>query len=360
MKENSRFLNSALESPAFLNESAAAPKVKAHGSSSSNLLNRFFAAVSQDLQLLAARSNILATRGERILSAQNATYTSLTTALEALTTRVDAIEAATEVFADLYTSLYVVQGKTTCRVDHLFGQATLPRLSTESLLVLQTDSDGRYHVSPSTEISYSYSPTPNEFDYKPAPEAISMLRREQAWIGPSETASAFWIKVKAPLQYKGLTPNVLEIYPIPVGGLDLAEVSYQKAGTSFSSTWYSLDMSYLPGYNAANGRVEAAGPVRLHLPGDPVSQIRMKFIPRQQTAWGLFNIKVEHVQYSSRATLTVQDPHSRSIGDIVLHGKDPNDLAALAIARTGNELAVDLKTTDSSRTPVITGALLRV
>jgi hypothetical protein len=61
-----RYDRNTFESVEFLVESSEAPKIKSGGSSSSNILNRFFSSLSQDVTLLATRANILADRSSRV------------------------------------------------------------------------------------------------------------------------------------------------------------------------------------------------------------------------------------------------------------------------------------------------------
>lgn len=355
---NDRFRIQTFESTHFLIESTEAPKIKAGGSSNSSILNRFFNAASQDMAMLATRTNILASRADRIETGVAAQTGALLSAFQSVQSSVNAATGYTQILFDLHDSFYINESTSTAAIDHVFGQATLPIQGTTDLLV-QTDIYGDKYVSPEVEVSYAVGNTPGALDYLVDPDSIFMLRDEQQWLRPATTQTV-WIKLKAPLQFRGLTPNVLEIWPFPCLGLDLHEVAYQAAGGSFTSTWIALDLSYVFGYSASNGVVSPMGPVRLHLPNTPIAQIRIKMVPRFNTTWGLHKLKVYHREYDSSATLIGRDPYSRTIGDTIVRGKDPSDLSTLSVNKQGSQVTVNLTSTDTGYTPVITGILVDI
>jgi hypothetical protein len=354
-----KFDQNKFESIEFNIESAETPKIKQGGSSSSNTLNRFFNDGAQDLALIGTRTNILAARADRIINLASAQAGALLAQFQSLSTRVDSASSYDQVLADMHSSYYVNTGATTATINNVFGQCTLP-VRTQTDLIVQNDVYGNAYIFSDVELSYSTLTSPTSLDYVVDPEGLNMLKGEQAWI-LDPISSVAWIKLKAPLQFRGLIPNVLEIWPVPAFGLDIYEVSYQKAGTSFSSTWYSLDLSYLPGYNNANGRVEKAGPIRLHLPNEPISQIRMKVSPvSANTAWGLHRLKLYNTQYESSASLVVKDPYSRTLSGALVRGKDPSELSLLTVTLNSNQATIALITTDTTSTPVITGVILDI
>lgn len=354
-----RFRRQTFESTEFLIESTEAPKVKAGESSNSSILNRYFEAASQDMAMLATRTNIIAARADRLEVGFDTAAGALLSAFQSVQSRVNAASGFSEILAECHSAVYLNEGSSTADINHLFGQATLPVRGTTDL-ILQTDVYGNKYVSPEVEISYAVSSVePGALDYLVDPDAIFMLRDEQLWIREATTLPV-WIKLKAPLQFRGLTPNVLEIHPFPKLGVDIHKVSYQIAGGSFTSTWVDLDLSYLPGYSLATGIVYMAGPVRLHMPNLPISQIRIKMVPRANTTWGLHKIKVYHVEYDSSGTLVVKDPYSRNIGSIIVRGKDPSTLSTLSINTQGSQSTINLTSTDNAVTPVITGAVVSV
>lgn len=351
-----RFRRRSFDSVEFFIESVERPKIKFGGSSSSTILNRYFDSLSQDVALLLTRTNVLAERGERLELGMIAQDGALNAAFQSLSSRVDAVSGLSEVLADLHSGFYLDQGQTTASVNYIFGQATLPIAGATDLLV-QTDVYGRAVVSPEVELSWATGNNPGGDDFIPSPEGIAMLSEEQTLILPSLNGVG-WIKLKAPMQFRGLVPNVLDVWPFPAFGMDIEEVAYRVAGESFTGTWQTLDLSYLPGYSG--GKVVMAGPVRLHLPGVPLSQIRIKIRTRSLTPWGLHRLKVYSTQYASSGILTVRDPYSRTIGQLIIRGKDPSELSLLTVTKVGNTAGIHLTTTDSSKSPVITGVIYRV
>lgn len=349
------------EAPSFIAESLEQPKIKAGGSSSSNLLNRMFDTTTADLGLLLARTNALALRADRIESAATSQSAGLLAMYQSLSTRVDQASGYTKILCDMHSQTYVDTATTTADLNYEFGQATLPVRSRTDLLV-QSDVYGTAMLSPETETSYAIESFPDTLDFVPDPDGLNMLRGEQAWVFPEQPSGTIcWIKIKAPLQYRGLTPNVLEIWPLPAFTCDLLSVSYQLAGRSFSSTWTNLDLTYLPMYSVASSLIPLYGPVRLHLPNLPLSQIRIRVRPRPNTScWGFSRIKLYHVEYEESGTLTVKDPYSRTVSQPLLQGKDSSTLSTLSSSLNNNKATITLTTTDTSTTPVITGCILNV
>lgn len=355
-----RFKRPTFEAPHFLLESIDAPKIKSGGSSSSNLLNRYHDVLAQDLGLIMARLNAVALRSDRIEQVVSASAAALLAQFQSLSTRVDQASGYTKVLCDLHQATYIDTGATSADLNYEFGQATLPVQSTVDLLT-QTDVFGQVQVSNEVEVSYAIGANPATLDFLPDPEAIYMLREEQGWVlAPVPSGTTVWTKIKAPLQYRGLTPNVLELWPICPFTTDLVEVSYQLAGQSFTSSWTAVDLSYLPMYSASTARVGPMPPVRIHLPNLALSQIRIKQISRMSTVWGWERIKIYHREYSNQGTLVVTDPYSRTISTPLLRGKDASTLSQLSTTTNGSSASVQLTTTDAAITPVITGLILNV
>ncbi len=360
-----RFDRNTFESVEFMIESAEAPKIKMGASSSSNILNRFFAALGQDISLLATRANILASRSSRVEKGSAEQGGALQAQFTSLSSRVDAVSSYTRVLADMHSTFYIDSGATTdITFDYVFGQATLTPLSTTDLLV-QTDVYGNSYVSP--EVQFFYSARPGSSisalsvtDFIPDPDGIFMLRQEQTWIKDTAVGQTKgYIRIKAPLQFRGLTPNVLELWPFPAFAMKLRRVSYREAGTA-EDTWTNVDLTYLPGYNPATTVVDNFGPVRLHLPNVPISELAIELDVTSSDVWGLKKLKLYHREYDSQGTLVVEDPYSRSIGDISLRGKDSSLLSSLSNTKTGNQASINVFTTDSNTTPVITGVITEI
>lgn len=358
---DNRFERLTFEGLEFLIESTEAPKIKAGGSSSSNIFNRYFSALGQDIALLATRTNVLARRSTRIEQACSAQAGALSSQLSALSSGVDAVSGLSQILATIFKSTYIYVPNTDCNLDYTFGQATLPVLSTTDLLV-QEDVYGNRYVSPEVSLHYS-TVTVSAMadlalsDYQFTSDAIFMLKQDQSWVVTKGSETKVTLKLTAPLQFRGLTPNVLEIWPMPALATTLEYVGYRAAGAA-ADVWTSVDLSYLPNYTASG--LYPAGPVKIHLPNTPIVEIAMRFDVSSSSVWGLHKLKVYNNQYASSARLTVQDPYSRTVGTVQLRGKDPVDLSSLTVTTATNKAEISLTTTDSAKTPVITGVIMPV
>jgi hypothetical protein len=356
-----------LETYKFLCETSETPKIKAGGSSSSNILNRFFTALSSDLNVLATKSNLQNTLIARVTDAASVQSGSLVSTLESIRSRVDAASGYNYVLASMFNSSYLVTPDTTADVDNVYGQATLPVKSTTDLLVF-TDGLGRKFVSPELKILYAQKEVYNvntgfsETDFLEIDDAVYMLTDERTFLIPAGSNPKFtFFRIKTPVQYSYLNPNALDIWPFPAFGMTLRGVWYKEAGGD--GTWQDVDISYLANYTTAPSgiaRVLNFGPVRVHLPGVPVNEILVAIDSDSSTYVGLHKLKMYHFEYEESAVLKIQDPYSRTIGNVTLQGKDPTTLSQLSVSKSSNTVTVNLSTTDSSATPVITGTLLSV
>jgi hypothetical protein len=347
----------------FQLESIEGPKIKAAASSSSDVLNRYFDAVAQDIALITTFTNNLSTKADRlqaITASQGAAYLNM---FNNLSSRVDAASGYDQILVDMRSDSYINTVDTTATVNKTFGQATLPVSSTQDLL-MHTDVYGNKSISDELEFSYlenTSSTPPSNGNFQVAIDGLYMLREDQSWIrtSPSGSTQAF-VKIKAPLQFRGLTPNLLELWPLPVGMLKLNGLWYQEAGVGSDGLWTAIDYSYITGYNTSTSKIDNLGPIRVHLPNTPIAQIALAFDVSSSLTWGIYKLKIYHNEYSSTGTLVVKDPYNRTVGDIVLRGKDPSDLSLLSVQKSSNEVQISLQSSDSSTTPVISGVIMAV
>lgn len=356
-----------LESIQFLVPSAQNPKVKAGESSDSNLLNRYFKSLSQDISSLTTRTSLLASYCQRSQMTGSAQAGAIQAMITALNARVDAIIASGSVLADLHSNDYI-NSSSTAEVSTVFGQATLPIRETVDLLV-QTDAYGNNYVSDLIKLSYAVTSTssePSSLDFREDPAARDMLKGERGWIYESTVNSSqyIWLRLDFPFEFLGREPNVLELWPIPPFTMDLLEVSYHEFGASLTSSWQTLDLTYLPGYNETlfgNTYVNNFGPIRLHLPTDvSLSSLRFKLKVRSGISyWGVHQIKLYHFEYDDTATLVLENPYGFSLSSLYIKGKDPDELADLSSSIVTSTATITLTSNDPRSSPIITGVILQ-
>lgn len=362
---DNRFERTSFQSADFQAETSETPKIKAGGSSSSDVLNRYFSALSQDISLQSTRLNILARRADRIALGATEQAGSLLSALQSLSSRVDTASGYGEVLADMHSSFYVDTGATTATVNQRFGQATLPIVSETDLLVTE-DAYGNKYVSPELEFSWATSDITSIqslpfSEYRYDPDGVAMIKNDQLWIMDNpHSHNIGYVRIKVPLHYRGLSPNVLEIWPFPAFDLSIRAMWYRKIGDPYG-TWTQIDQRYLPGYN---GSVLAkAGPIRAFLPAnvEGVSEIGITFTIGSSNVWGIKQINLKHVEFESSAVLVVQDPYGRNISSALLRGKDAaTTLSGLSVTNSSNQVQINLTTTNTITSPVITGVIMRV
>lgn len=365
MNNNTILDRTAYSSTSFMLETPQAPKIKAGASSSSDILNRYFTSLSQDLALLTTRTNILATRCSRVDAISRMQGSGYVNLFNSLAARVNAASGQVQVLADMFSAFYVDESNET-QIDLEFGQCILPVASSTDLIV-STDIYGNNYIGTNTQFLLCETATatgapPAIGMFEPDPEGLYMLRGDQSYVHQNQSGNnAVYVIITVPLQYLGFNPNILEIWPLPIGILDLTGVWYQESGTNSTGGWISVDMSYLQGYNANTGYVDKLTPVRLHLPNDNVGQFCFAFNLNGAQSWGLSQIKLRHNEYQSTANLVITDPYARTMGSVLLQGKDPvTVLSNLTDITSANQTIVTVDTTQSSYTPVITGLIIQV
>jgi hypothetical protein len=359
MNSSNKF-TTKLESLGTVIDSLDAPKIKAGSSSSSTILNKFHDALTKDLASLVVFINQLVFKANRIVDGTATQAAALNSPLTTLETRVDTLIDTNFVLADFFTSRFISTSgsDTTAEIDNVFGQATLPVTATTNLLVT-TDSFNNSQVSREVQLGYSTATSPQTSDFIESGEWIGMLLRKNVWVIDSSTQPV-WVKIKAPLQYLGLNPNTIEIYPYPCWGVDISNVQYQAAGASTGDGWTDFDISYLPGYDAGTSKILGAGPLRIHHDGTPLSQIRFKLTPKSAYNVGLYDFKITSREYSQTASLTVKDPNLRTLTGVTIYGKNPTDLALLPTTGTTNKVRIDMSSTSTLSTPVISGVVMEI
>lgn len=354
-----------LETTVFTAESVDAPKIKSGGSSSSSIINRYHDAIAQDVSGLSLIANQLGDKSTRISNAVANQSGALSAEYITLASRIDALASGSSlILGTLFSSKYISSSgsDTVAEINNVFGQATLPIRSQVDLLV-QQDVDSNYLVSSEVKIAYSYEDDPDQFQYIDSNEGIAMLLRQQAWLGRSD--QPVWIKITAPLQFLGLPANMLELYPMPAFGCSISDLAYQSAGAGPGSTWYDIDCSYLPNYDSAsilgNNVIETAGPIRVQLPITPISQIRFRMHPNSGVEWGVFNLRILSVEYEQTGSLTFKNPFSSAaISSATIRGKNPSDLAQLTTSTSINKLRIELSSTSTRESPLISGVIMTI
>ena len=347
-------INDNIKSTSILVDSVDYPKIKSGGSSSSSVFNRYHDAISKDLAGLVVFINKLIGRVDNFSDAATAQSAALSAPLTSINTRIDTLLLDPKYFmADFFSTNYISYSgnDTVASVDSVFGYVTLPVTSSTNLLT-HVDSLGNAQVSSEIELSYSTTTNPQNGNFTITSDGIDMLKRNNIWLMPTPNQPT-WVKLRAPLQYLGLNPNVLEISPFPAFGADISSVQYQSAGTGSGGTWVNLDISYVPGYDSVSGTIKKAGPIRIILPGTPISQIRFLMTPNGNYRPGLYNLKVLSNTYSQAGSLSVIDPNGRNITGITIYGKDPTSLATLSTTITASKAKIALSSSSTFTTPVI-------
>ena len=342
-----------LESVSVVVESTESPKIKAGASSSSALLNKFHDAIRRDISSLVVFANQLSTKVSQFANTTVAQSSGVNSAVNDLVTRINALETSvSSICCSFFNSRYIsaIPIEVDAEVDTVFGYITLPKQSSTNLLV-QYDSFNNLIMSNEIKFAFSYDADPLTGNFIEDVSGLTMLLRKDFW---SATRSAdIWVRLKIPIQYSGLNPNVIEIFPLPCFSQDLKEVRVRPLNSTLSDL-VTLDLSYVPTYDAGSSSVPNMGPVKLFV-DEPFSEVFIRLSPKDSTVYpGLYNLKIVSETYDQTGFVNVIDPNGRNFTGVTLYGKDNIELAALPISGSGSKIRVDLSSIDSFKTPVIT------
>ncbi len=358
-----RIIAPSFQSVNFLNPDTKTPNIQSGGPSNSNVFNRYFNSLTNDVLNMNTRINELALKTTRVANVATATGTGLNATITGLVASVDAINTAGQVYIDLFTDYGVDVPSLTSLHNKIYGQVTLPEVSSKNLLVNQDVNNDSYLLS-EVSVSYTFSattsvPSPESF-FKDV-EALYLLTSDQTWLVNSSGQNYIWIKIQAPMNYLSLYPNSLEVWPAPMGITDLYRVYVRKAGSLTTGALDAVDLSYLPFYDTPTSSAKNIGPFKLHLNNEPLTEIVMCFKLNSIASFGINQIVLSHKEYETTSTITIKDPFSRTFtGTPTLRGKDPASLSLLNTLPVGAQYQTTLTTTSSALTPVITGFIIPV
>lgn len=357
-----RILAPSFQSVEFIDPDLQKPKIQSGGPSDSNLLNRYFNSLTNDVLNINTRLNELALRGNRISNICSASGTGLTSTIAGLVASVDAINTTTQVYIDLFSS-WGVDVSSTALQNKIYGQFTLNETSSKNLLV-NTDINNDLYLLSDVSISYTMTsgtsiPAPETF-YKDI-EALYMLTRNQTWMIDTTGQNYLWVKIQAPMNYLSLYPNCMEVWPVPMNVSDLYRVYTKAAGAATTGTFDSVDLSYLPFYDNPSSSAKNIGPFRLFLENTPLTEILMCFKLNGLSNFGLNRFTLTHKEFEASSSITIKDPFSRTItGSPTLKGKNPSGLSLLNVTPVGAQYQITLTTSNSALTPVISGFIIPV
>jgi hypothetical protein len=248
-----------------------------------------------------------------------------------MASRVNAVDAriptaSGKFLADFFTSDFV-HSSNTATINTVYGQATLPILSTQEKLVGGDTTNG-FWVPKTTQLMYSYTgAAPGETDWLTDDKAVRAVDHKDntAWWRNRPTSGTVWVRVKLPANLNAnKNSNTIILHPFPPLKFDLVSVEYRNPAGVFSSA----DLTYLEGWSTTKNLVEWFGNVRI-------------FIPQSQ--------------------VTDFSPYSLgSLDEITLFGKDQDALSYLTTSANGALASVALTQNTQNTTPVISGIEVEV
>jgi hypothetical protein len=352
-------------------ETLQQPMLKQGGASSSSLLNRLINRVKRDIM----RSSVEVTDAAdavRVLSiAMAANNAGMGRAVASLRNQVASIVAngnPNRAIAELDTNALTLAGSsdTTADVNPMFGQATLPAVSRQNVLVVER-SDGSPPSTPDeARILYVRQPyvnsttnaqPPADFDFGEDLYSVFAMdgRDLSAWVveDPALAGHMVWVEIQLPGDVSGsYRCNELEFVPSSMFNFDLVAVRAEIIG----SGWRDIDFSYLNGYQGASNAVLGLGASRLCFAQSSVRRFRLGLWCAGP--WGFQTIRVLNATYSTSATLSVDfdTVTQQPLQTVMPIGKTPSQLSYLPIQADGGRVTTTLSPTGSAtETPVVTG-----
>lgn len=352
----SEFNESSFSSPQFEIDSIETPSIRAGGPSNSNILNRYFRSLQEDLVRLGGELSSLQIQQKYLtetLLAQAAAY-SVPWAIATVMTSAMAI-TGNIIWIDGHSTDFLV-GTAGVDFDHKtkYGQWTLP-IRSEFDLLFTHDIYGEPWVSSEASLRYLEAATDGsieDIDMVSAINATSLLSNLGVWLNP-EGEEYKWIQLDAPLQYQSLPATCVEFDPMPCYGTSLCKVQV------LANTWTDLDLSYTTGWDGTE--VANCGPVRLFFDDSDVRAVRI-LLRAPNTAWGLGSLRLKHLEFMPTGTLIWEfpvDPSARVINLVRIGGKDPVDLNELTQMKEDGRFTLYLTSDDIKVSPVITNTIVK-
>lgn len=331
--------------------------ITAAGRSDSNLLNNFREHLVSDIISLDRRSKDLEQNQAMAQLMFNAQVSAISSAYNSLLARLPATSGRW--YVDFYTNDYV-GGANDAEINTVYGQATLPILSSQEKLV-GVDTRGKTWIPLATQVQYSYNATaPNEQDWLLDSNYVFALdtREDTAWWRNRGTSGTVWVRVKVPTNLNAnKLANCVILHNFPALRNTLVSVEYRNVVGS----WTSIPIDYLNEYLTANSTATLVGNIRLFFPQTQVTELRIKLTTYDY--WGFQLISLRQVEFSSNATLSVNLAayNPGTLTNATLYGKNRTTLSFFnktitnAAPPSGPIVSYNLVQTAQNQSPVITG-----
>jgi len=362
-----------LSTSASLVETVQQPALKQGGASSSGMINQLIARVRRDV-LRAATEVTDAADAVRVLAINLASNNSgIGRQVAALQTQISALVAngnPNRALANFYTNELTLAGSTdtTADVSPLFGQAILPAVSRQNVLVIERGEGKAPSIPDQTRILYVREPyvnttsgvqPPPDFSFGEDLYSVFALDNHDlsAWVveDPSLAGHMCWVEIQLPGDVSGAYRcNELELIPSSMFGFDLVSVRAEVMGQG----WRDIDFSYLNGYQNVSRAVIGLGASRLCFAQSSVTRFRLGLWCAGP--WGFQSIRVLNAVYKTSAVLATDfDTVTRlPLQTITVKGKMPSQLSFLPVQADGGRVSLTLTPTASSaETPVVTGVV---
>ena len=340
-------------------------RFRAGGPSSSALLNQMTVAIQKDLTSLALEVADCVD-SQRILSlALGAQEAGLARICSAMTTQMSGLTFGSTSTADLFLCERIVAdpSQTSADITPLFGQATLPAVSRQNVLVVESPGM-RPYIPKDAAVMLALQPSVTTSTGAQAP-VDSAFGEDQYWPycidnddrtfwpieDPTAAGHMAWIEIRLPGDVSGgYRCNELEFIPFPLYGTSLVSVQAEVIGQG----WRNLDFTYVEGYNSSSGVVAGLGPMRLCFPQSNIRRFRIGLFVGG--FWGVSSVRVLHAVYASPATVTADfsQDNLTAIHTVVPGGKDPGALQQMMLTINAAQTTITLSSNLPSSTPVLT------
>lgn len=339
-------------------ETASNPILVRGGPSSSDVLNNINRNIQQDIVNLNSQIQEL-DRKYRMLSVYlEQQAVGIQGLVDSLQTQIPAAPS-NRGLADFFSSDFI-DVDNTAYIDEDYGQATLPITSVQEKMHT-IDSQGNIWIPDDSRLrfvsqsSYTAGVIPDDDVFFSSVEDFSGIgsQPDSFFIGGYLTSTSY-------LYVKAILPQVLNtnrlanritFHPIPAFSHSLIGAYYR----STDGSWNSIPIDYLVSYTTTTTPAQAShiGPTRLHFTPTEITQVCLVF--KASGWWGIQQMGVQFVEYSSTANLVV-DLASYNPGNItttILNGKDTSILNRYPITINGSKVTIGLSQTIAYSSPII-------
>lgn len=308
-------------------------------------------------------------KNSSLVTANNVALEGLTSLQASISLILSSLNAVTgsATLIDFYQNSPAVLNTSVCNIDTLYGQVTLPYLSSPES---QIKRPGHNSARPGTIIGYAVIPRATGSlivsDYNTSdPSAFWAVdgSYDSAWQVPVNSSTEdLLVNIKlSPTLGRNAYVNSVGVTPWPTYGAAIVELYIKTNEVTSLKGFQKVLLTGQLNYNPATDIIDVAGAHRFFFSGQPVTEILVRLRPLHINKVGLVNLDCWSITFNSSGILNIDTSFVgvSSIQSISLAGLDVNTLSRITPYTNGSQLSLTLNTASIYESPVITSIGLK-